>query len=142
MVVKKASKSKSKAKTSANRRRRPKCEEVVAVRGPIITLTEKDLRQMSRDNNILNEAKDIIYGEREETYGDPGKNIRAIAAYWTVHMQHKYGVDVVIDENDVCQMMISVKQARLLHKPSHRDSQVDTAGYQALMNRIQVETKP
>lgn len=87
--------------------------------------------------NILNEAHDIIYGDREQMYGDPGRNLRAIADYWTVHLRHKYGAPMELTTDDVCQMMISVKQARLLHNPGHHDSQVDTAGYQALMSRVQ-----
>ena len=87
--------------------------------------------------SILEEANAIIYGDREQMYGDPGRNLRAIADYWTVHLRHKYGAPIELTTDDVCQMMISVKQARLLHNPEHRDSQVDTAGYQALMNRVQ-----
>lgn len=87
--------------------------------------------------SILDEAHHIIYGDREQMYGDPGRNLRAIADYWTVHLKHKYGAPMEITTDDVCQMMISVKQARLLHNPTHRDSQVDTVGYQALMNRVQ-----
>lgn len=87
--------------------------------------------------NLLNEAEQVIYGDREVTYGDPGKNLRAIADYWTVHLRHKYNFNGVITTDDVCQMMISVKQARLLNAPTHHDSMVDTAGYIALMERVQ-----
>jgi len=87
--------------------------------------------------NILQEAESVIYGDREATYGDPGRNLRAIADYWTVHLKHKYNFNGNITTDDVCQMMISLKQARLLNSPTHRDSMVDTAGYQALMERIQ-----
>lgn len=87
--------------------------------------------------NILQEAESVIYGDRETTYGDPGRNLRAIADYWTVHLKHKYNFNGNITTDDVCQMMISLKQARLLNSPTHRDSMVDTAGYQALMERIQ-----
>lgn len=93
--------------------------------------------QVPAEMNLLQEAHTIIYGEREETYGDPGKNLRAIADYWTVHLRHKYNFNSQITTDDVCQMMVSVKQARLLHNPTHHDSMVDTAGYTALMERVQ-----
>lgn len=87
--------------------------------------------------NLLQEAEQVIYGDREVTYGDPGRNLRAIADYWTTHLKHKYNFNGQMTTDDVCQMMISVKQARLLHNPTHHDSMVDTAGYQALMERVQ-----
>lgn len=87
--------------------------------------------------NLLQEAEAIIYGDREATYGKPGKNLLAIADYWTVHLKHKYGFDKQITMDDVCQMMIAVKQARLLNSPTHHDSMVDIAGYVALMQRVQ-----
>lgn len=87
--------------------------------------------------NILQEAEEVIYGDREVTYGDPSRNIRAIADYWTVHLRHKYNFNGQLTTDDVCQMMISVKQSRLLVTPGHHDSQVDTAGYMALMERVQ-----
>ena len=88
-------------------------------------------------SNLLQEAEAVIYGDREATYGAPGKNLLAIADYWTVHLKHKYNFNGQITMADVCQMMISVKQARLLNSPTHHDSQVDTAGYIALMERVQ-----
>ena len=89
--------------------------------------------------STIEEAYAIIYGDREKTYGDPGKNLRAIADFWTVQLKHKYGADFALDMNDVCQMMISLKQARLLTSPTHRDSQVDMIGYAALMERVQAK---
>lgn len=87
--------------------------------------------------NILEEAQFIIYGDREKTYGAPDRNLKAIADYWTVHLRHKYGFTHELTTDDVCQLMIALKQARLLFTPTHHDSQVDTAGYMALMNRVQ-----
>lgn len=87
--------------------------------------------------NLLQEAEQVIYQDREQTYGDPGRNLRATADYWSVHLKHKYNFNGQLTTDDVCQMMISVKQARLLNSPMHHDSQVDIAGYIALMERVQ-----
>lgn len=86
--------------------------------------------------SILQEAHEIIFGDREQTYGSPDKNLQVIADFWTVHLRARGLVsqneDLTI--NDVCGMMILLKQARLANNPTHRDSLVDIAGYAALQN--------
>ncbi len=86
--------------------------------------------------SILQEAHALIYGDREEAYGDPSKNTRNIAAFWSVYLGAKHGVQVTLDSEDVCQMMILLKTARLANNPQHRDSLVDQAGYAALHDRV------
>jgi len=80
---------------------------------------------------VLDEAKVIIEGDREQTYGDPSVNLRRIAAMWSAHLGMK------VTEDDVCLMMILVKVARLKNTPKHHDSQVDICGYAALMEKVQ-----
>lgn len=87
--------------------------------------------------SILEEAQEIIYGDREKTYGSPDKNLLTIAEYWTTYLARKYDLDVDLDANDVCVMMTLLKLSRLGNSPEHRDSKVDTAGYIALMQRVQ-----
>lgn len=79
---------------------------------------------------ILEEAHDVIYGEREQTYGDPGKNLRAIAEFWSTYLDHP------VTYQDVCNMMVLMKVARLKNTPGHHDSLVDIAGYTALQDRV------
>ena len=81
--------------------------------------------------SILEEAKAIIYGDREETYGHPDANMTIIANLWGAYLSSPVTV------NDVCVMMILLKSARLKNSPEHRDSLVDLAGYAALMERVQ-----
>lgn len=78
----------------------------------------------------LKTAHDIVHGDREKTYGDPGKNLRLIAQYWSTH------TGITITETDVCIMMMLLKIARLKNNPEHDDSWIDIAGYTALKNRI------
>lgn len=80
---------------------------------------------------VLEIAAHIIYGDREETYGHPAKNLTLIAKYWSAHLDKEITVD------DVCIMMMALKLARLKNTPHHRDSQVDICGYAALMERCQ-----
>jgi len=87
--------------------------------------------------SILQEAQEIIYGDREKTYGSPDKNLATISEYWSTYLSKKYGDPVELDVNDVCVMMALLKLSRLGNSPDHRDSKVDTAGYIALMQRVQ-----
>lgn len=86
--------------------------------------------------NILDDAKKIIYGDREATYGDPGKNLTMISDLWEMYVCHKYNVDVMLSPLDVANMMILLKVARLANSPEHLDSLTDIAGYAALQERV------
>jgi hypothetical protein len=91
-------------------------------------------------SSILEEAQTIIWGDREQTYGDPAKNLRAIADLWEMYLHHRGLLDENADSlriEDVAQMMILLKVARLINTPDHRDSLVDLAGYAGLMERVQ-----
>lgn len=88
---------------------------------------------------ILKEAEDIIYGDREQTYGSPDKNLRAIAEFWESYLMNRGLLNeassgILIE--DVAQMMILLKLARLINAPYHRDSLVDICGYCALVDRV------
>lgn len=85
---------------------------------------------------LLQQAHEIIHGDREQTYGDPGKNLRTIAAYWSIHLSRTTGVEIELTATDVCGMMILLKQARLANTPNHRDSLMDIAGYAGLQDLV------
>lgn len=88
--------------------------------------------------SILDKAKEIIYGDREKTYGHPSKNLSLIAEYWSGHLSNaKKRKSISLTVDDVCVMMVLLKLARLANDPTHIDSKVDTAGYIALMDRCQ-----
>jgi Domain of unknown function (DUF6378) len=88
--------------------------------------------------DILAKAKEIIYGDREQTYGSPGFNLKSIADFWTVYLRRKNPGSLIQDVTmeDVCQMMILLKTARLINNPGHIDSLVDQCGYAALQERV------
>lgn len=79
--------------------------------------------------SILAEALRIIHGDREQTHGDPGRNLREIAAKWSVT------VGAEISPQQVAIMMIDLKTVRAMHDPGHRDHWVDIAGYAGLVDR-------
>lgn len=90
--------------------------------------------------NVLDKAKEIIYGDREEAYGNPRFNLDTIAQFWTVYLHRlfaSWGIEgAKLSGEDVAQLMILLKTARLIHNPTHVDSLVDQAGYAALQHRI------
>lgn len=90
------------------------------------------------NKSVLHEAHEIIYGDREAVYGDPGKNLRCIGDFWSTFLSNKLGTKVQLDYRDVCAMMRLVKEARLINSPDHRDSQIDLCGYTALQERVRV----
>lgn len=88
---------------------------------------------------IFEEAQDIIYGDREQTYGHPEYNLESIAEFWRVYVKRKFGTEITFDYHDVAYMMVLLKLARLVNTPNHEDSQRDGIGYFGLPNRIQRE---
>jgi hypothetical protein len=102
-------------------------------------LAEQDkIDEEEAGETVLQEAERIIYGDREQTYGHPSKNLWAIARLWTTYVDaasdNALG-DKEFTAKDVALMMILVKTARLANNDSHRDSVVDICGYAALMER-------
>lgn len=91
---------------------------------------------LRQPETIFDEAKKIIYGDREQTYGHPSKNFDATAALWTAHLKAKYGNELVLDAEDVAWMMVQLKQARNMHQYK-RDNLVDAAGYIGCIQKME-----
>jgi hypothetical protein len=80
--------------------------------------------------NILNEAEQAIFGERNQNYGHPRDNFTHTAALWSAHK----GVEFSAQE--VAEFMVLLKLSRL-QNGYHRDSVVDIAGYAGTIERLQ-----
>ena len=78
---------------------------------------------------VLEEANELINGQRQEDYGTPRQNFGVIADMWAAYL----GPD--IEPRDVANMMALLKIARL-RLANHRDSAVDGAGYLALGHEL------
>lgn len=80
---------------------------------------------------MLDEAKELIYGQRAKDYGPAIENFSRIAKIWSVCL----GIEVT--PTQVCGCMIGMKLARLVNGDfSHRDSWVDIAGYVGCVDKI------
>ena len=99
-------------------------------------MTPEEIKEQPKKTNqsILDHAHNIIYGDREKTYGHPATNLERIAEFWNVYIGEALTQKLTAD--DVCYMMILLKVARLRNDPNHIDSLIDLAGYAALVERI------
>lgn len=80
---------------------------------------------------ILDEAKQLTLGDRQNAHGDPLPNHERIAAIWSVIL----GTQVTAVQAALC--MAGMKLARLAHDPGHVDSAIDLAAYAAIAAELQ-----
>ena len=85
-------------------------------------------------SQILDKAKEIVNGARQENYGSPESNFANIASYWTTYLNRK------VEAYDVAVMMVLMKVARLQNKPDHEDSWIDICGHAANGGEITEKT--
>jgi hypothetical protein len=91
----------------------------------------------AQDDTILAEARNLIYGEREQSHGAPDRNLQAIARIWTAILSSHLKAGAEVSAPLVCLMMAGLKLARAANKPSHREHALDVVGYMALMERCE-----
>lgn len=77
---------------------------------------------------VLEEAADLIDGDRNKTYGSPTENFTNIAELWNVRFKHMFREGEKFTASDVADAMILLKAARGI-AGSTRDTYVDIAGY-------------
>lgn len=87
-----------------------------------------------RFDNVLDEAKHLVYGNRQANYGHPLDNHGRTAQLWSTYLQTN-----VTPEN-VCMLNILQKVARSMNEITH-DTIVDVAGYSENVNMILQERK-
>lgn len=76
----------------------------------------------TRPGTILDEAKQLVTGDRNDDYGPPSDDMARTAKLWSAYLEHP------IKPSDVPAMMILLKMSRQRHRPK-RDNWVDAAGY-------------
>lgn len=79
--------------------------------------------------NILQEAEELVHGDRAKAYGHPSVNFKNIADGWSVIL----GIKVTPEQVALC--MCWTKIARHVHSPK-RDNLVDLAGYAATIEML------
>lgn len=87
---------------------------------------------------VLDEAKTVINGQRQDAYGNPEDSFGEIAKMWTAFLSGRGGGNICLYPHDVAMMMALMKIVRIKNgyragsKPASRDSYVDLCGYTAL----------
>lgn len=72
--------------------------------------------------SILAEAQRLVYGPKEEAYGDATIDLKRIALMWSVILEQP------VEPYEVAMCMVALKLSRLCHKRG-RDSWIDVAGW-------------
>lgn len=94
----------------------------------------EDVKRKLTRADILPAAEKCVCGQREQDYGTPEDNFKAIAELWNVYLDRisvgKYG-NTTVDEKDVAVMMALLKIARIARGGGKADSWIDLAGYAA-----------
>lgn len=81
--------------------------------------------------DILDKAKNIVHGDRNEAYGHPADNHGLTAKYWSIYLKKE------ITAVDVCFLNILQKISRSQNGvDKNLDSLVDIAGYAANIEMI------
>ena len=89
---------------------------------------------MATRQEILLAASQSV-AEKEVDYGSPSENFETVAQLWNAILGKKT-LKEPLCACDVAMMMVAFKLARLCEAPDHTDSQVDIAGYAALMSEV------
>ena len=75
--------------------------------------------------DLLNEAADLVDGDRNVQYGEPTADFARTAEFWSTYLGTK------VSPHDVAAMMSLLKISRLTWSPMKRDHWTDLAGYAA-----------
>ena len=85
---------------------------------------------------VLEEANELIYGDRQSQYGSARQNFGDIAALWTTIL----GIDIEPEQVVLC--LIGLKMARAMRDVEKgryvkRDTAVDIAGYAGCLEKLE-----
>lgn len=107
-------------------------DDTETIRTAAVTRTYKPVTR----GEILDMAKKIVTGEREQQYGKPEDNFRIIGELWKIYLDNKYGTVIDIAAEDVALMMALMKNARIMTGIYKEDSYIDLCGYAACAGEI------
>lgn len=87
---------------------------------------------MTLRRDMLNEAAELVDGDRNNQYGDPIGDFRATANMWNCYLERvKSSGRTELLPHDVAAMMSLLKISRIGWNAQKRDSWTDLAGYAA-----------
>ena len=83
---------------------------------------------MKKREEIVEKVCECIFKDRQNTYGKPEDNFQNIADYWNIYLGIRDDT-FKITKQDVANMMVLLKVARMSSSPQHKDNYIDAAGY-------------
>jgi hypothetical protein len=87
---------------------------------------------MTLRREALNEAADLVDGDRNNQYGDPIGDFQSTAAMWQAYLDRvKSSGRETLLAHDVAAMMALLKISRIGWSAQKKDSWIDLAGYAA-----------
>jgi hypothetical protein len=84
---------------------------------------------------VLDEAKDLVFGDRQRSYSHPKRDYAKTAKMWTGVLLEKLKPGEEITPMDAVLMMVCLKISRETYRHKH-DNLVDMAGYTVCAERI------
>lgn len=91
--------------------------------------------------NIADEAKQLVLGDRNQSYGNPADDYAKTAKIWSGMLIHHLKPGVEITAKEAVLMMAALKLSREMHKHK-RDNLVDAVGYELLAEWIETGKRP
>ena len=85
--------------------------------------------EVKNDSNILDSAKNILFGDRDSDYGDFVQNFKEISVISKILTRKD------LTPEDCCKVLIAVKLAREGYKHKE-DNLIDLCGYANILNEI------
>lgn len=83
---------------------------------------------MKKREEIVQKMCECIFKDRQNTYGKPEDNFQTIADFWNIYLGIRDDT-FKLSKQDVANMMLLLKVARMRSSPEHLDNYVDAAGY-------------
>lgn len=82
---------------------------------------------------ILDGAKKLTEGDRNEVHGDPHPQFQAFANLISAYLSASLGTLVVVKPHDAAMIMQLYKICRIAGNPTHTDSHLDNCAYGAIV---------
>lgn len=81
---------------------------------------------------VLDAAFEYVSKDRTTQHGNPERNLKRIADFWSLYLSETNDHPVKVTPADAGVMMGLLKIARIISNPTYEDHYVDLAGYAAI----------